>query len=196
MSLKSDCDRAVKRILSSYIAVKNLHKTLDKLKTDSKYDDLERDAQRGFQVLRYLVRMERRINREERRVEADLEELDKVLTSKLQAEDQELLDELTVAERKLLELLDVLREKMDKHKLNNYLDDLKALDRDQYTLSSGGADSEVSADATNARMAVDAFVKDAEEALDELEKWENSTLVTLQKIEDFAEVIEKAHAVA
>tara|TARA_Y100000310_G_scaffold324581_1_gene386592 strand:+ start:943 stop:1533 length:591 start_codon:yes stop_codon:yes gene_type:complete len=196
MTLKSDCDRAVKRILSSFITTKKLHASLEKLESSSKYDDLERAAQRGFQLLRYIVRIERRINREEKRVESDLEELKDVLTGDLKVEDQDLLDELTLAERKLLEVLDVLREKMDKHKLNNYLEDEKALERDQNELSSGGADSQVSASSINARMAVDGFVKDSEEALDELVEWENSTLVTLRKIENFEEVLAKANVAA
>ena len=87
-----DLDKKLKdvvgRVAAGYSFAKDLANDLKKIESDEP-DQAKKDVKKGFRLLRWIGRAERRINRDEKRIVVDLKELEEMgLPDDLEAEDE------------------------------------------------------------------------------------------------------------
>ncbi len=178
--LKKDVEQAIGQVAAEYAYAKDLQQQLLKIDNEST-DKAIADARKGFRILRWVERAERKADHSEKIIINELQELGPILPQTLQDEEKRLLTQLKVAQSKLIRAASIFDGELKKQ--------LTTIQTDQeLLLKIKGQHTE------NIRSHLGAIATQAKAGVDDLLKWIAATEIILQQIEGFEKRLEQLAA--
>ena len=160
--------------------VKELMADLDRIKTESP-DKASRDLRQGLRLLRWVGRGERRVDRAERRILEELEELNKILPADLKRKADRLIQEVKIVEGQVLKKASMFRGNVRKELLELRTEEDLA---EHYAKSSG-------TELERVKGYISQLVEKTKAEVQQLRKWIESTEAVLRESERFYQQLMK-----
>lgn len=180
LHLKENVEEAVGKVAAEYSFAKDLQQKFARIEREEP-DAALRDVKKGFRILRWIGRGQRRVDESEKDIIRELQGLGEILPQNLHAKEERLLRDLKVAEGKLV--------KAASRFTGELRTDLLEIKTDEQLLRKlEGADGE------KVRSHLTKALNDAQEGIKELLKWLESTEAILKEIKGFAESLERLAA--
>ena len=175
--LKKHIEEAIGLVAAEYGFAKRLHLDLEKIEKEEP-QDAHKDIRKGFKILRWIGRGQRKVDRTEHKIFDDLESLGEILPNELKAAEEKLLKQLEIAEGKLLEAASMFTGELrdDLHKIETHEQLLEKFKDDERK-------EKIHAGLTK-------LFADAQEGIADLIKWLSSTEAILKGIAGFETKLE------
>ncbi|MBU0457049.1 MAG: hypothetical protein ABH824_03490 [Nanoarchaeota archaeon] len=180
--LKEDVEKAIGRVAAEYSYTRDLQDKIEQIEKEAEESDAAlRDAKKGFRILRWIGRAERRVDQSEIRIIDELKELGKILPKNLKEKEEELLKGLEIAEAKLVKAASMFT--------GGVREDLLNIQTDEQLLKKlkSKGNEKIKVDLQNC------FTK-AKNGIKDLEKWLSATEAILKNIKGFEETLERLAA--
>jgi len=179
--LDEDTREAVGRVAAGYKFVVELADELKEIELEKDTHKAVREVKQGLRILRWIGKAEKKIDRSEKKIIADLEELKELnLPMQLKTEDENLAEQLKVAESQLVKLASMFTGKVKK--------ELEEIMTDEALLAEYEENFEMT-DKIHDHLK-ELFAETKSEVA-KLQKWIGSTQQILRSIRGFAKTLEK-----
>ncbi|MEK6938937.1 MAG: hypothetical protein AABX04_07910 [Nanoarchaeota archaeon] len=160
--------------------VKELIVDLDRIKTEAP-DKASRDLRQGLRLLRWVGRGERKVDRAERRILEELEELDKILPTDLKREAEQLYQQMKIVEGQVLKKASLFRGNVKKE-----FSELKTEEDLARRYAEKGGE-----ELARVKKYIVQLVEQTKDEVQRLRKWIESTEAVLRESEQFYEELMK-----
>jgi hypothetical protein len=175
-------EKAVGLVAAEFDFARELLDDLQEIQTHRDPNNL-RPIRKGFRLLRWIGRAERKVDRSLKNNLKELEQLNNILPPSLKPKKDDLASKLTIAQRQLITLASTFRGRV-KGELDSILKDQKQLDR--Y--------SKNPEEAERLRFNLQIMLKLAEGDVQKLVTWTSSVEAILKELEQYEKELEKMAA--